>query len=412
MTERNDRDKMDRIIVICPNSECQQGLRLPKIHKPLEATCPRCGTTFSYDYDAFQKVSKVFIKTRPEEKVKWYYKRWAVILFLILLPPIGIGLMWAGSRFQRLTKVLITVILGFLLLTWYYSRGGILSLLIPPIIIGVILLWAKSKLRKPAKVWLTIILICSSIWITKHSGLLPEDKIYLPSANSALISELNKQVFEKRMGTKRIKTTPQIVEVQGRAVVSIETNRGQGSGFIISENGIIVTNYHVLKGAHSAQVKLMNGDVYDDVSLIAADRKKDLALIKIAASGLSTINLGDSDKVKAGQRVVVIGNPLGLKNTVSDGLLSAVRDFKGIKLLQTSAPISPGSSGGPLFNMRGEVIGITSLICSSRWGQNLNFAIPINDVKTLIKTEKTFIEMLRRFPELSKKEIRTTFFDN
>jgi uncharacterized C2H2 Zn-finger protein len=405
MNEGNNNDKIERIIVTCPNPECQQRLRLPKIHRLLEVKCPECGTVFRYNYDAFQKVSRVFIKTKPEEGVKWYYRRWAIILFLILFPPMGIGLMWGGSRFQRSTKVLITIILGFLLLTWYYSQRGIFSLLIPLVPIGIILLWARLKLQRPAKVWLTIILVFSSIWLTKHSGLFLDDKIYLPPADSILIDELDMQIFEKRAETEKIKTIPQIVEVQGSGVVSIETDKGQGSGFIISQSGIIVTNYHVLKGVHSVQITLTRGDVYNDVSLIAADRKKDLALIKIGASGLPTINLGDSDDVKVGQPVVAIGNPLGLKDTVTEGIISAIRDFKKVKILQTNAAVSPGSSGGPLFNMCGEAIGITS--ASVMWGQNLNFAIPINELKLLIKTEKTFIEMLGRFPELSRKEIRT-----
>lgn len=396
--------KTDRIIVICPNPECQQKLSLPVVHKPLEVTCPKCHTVFSYNYDAFQKVSKVFTETKPEEKLKWYYRRWVVILFLILLPPIGIGLMWGGSKFKRSIKILLTIIFGYLIVVWNYADGGIIRLVTLAIPVGVILLWARSQLHRPVKVWLTVIFVSLAFVSSWYTNVVLEKEIGLPLlTDSALINELDRKISKESVTTKKLKTIPQIAKSQGRSVVFIETDKGiQGSGFIISQDGVIITNHHVLEGAHSARVTLPDGNVYDGVSLVAVDHEKDLALIKIVASNLPVLNLGDSDKVEVGEHVVAIGNPRGWKSTVSDGLLSAVRDVKGIELLQTSAPISPGSSGGPLLNMRGEVIGITSSL--DMWGQNLNFAIPINEVKLLIKTESAFIKLLKSFPDLSTKK--------
>src|SRR3989338_2444061 len=158
-----------------------------------------------------------------------------------------------------------------------------------------------------------------------------------------------------------------------------------GSGFFISEDGLILTNYHLIKKARRLFVKLRNDTVYTRVKVVNVDVPRDIAVLKIDDKGVGQgparpVKLGDSDKVAIGQRVVAIGNPLGLENTVSDGLISAIRPAEqGIKLLQVSVPLSNGSSGGPLFNLQGEVIGVVA--ASLQKGQSLNFAIPINSVK-------------------------------
>ncbi|HEX7358848.1 MAG TPA: trypsin-like peptidase domain-containing protein, partial [Bryobacteraceae bacterium] len=121
----------------------------------------------------------------------------------------------------------------------------------------------------------------------------------------------------------------------------------QGSGFIVASDGLIATNVHVVDGAYSATVELENGDVYDSVWVVAFDRRRDLALIRIKALNLHPVRLGDSDNLKVGEHITAIGNPSGLTDTVSDGILSAQRQVDGITLLQVTAPISPGSSGGP-----------------------------------------------------------------
>jgi serine protease Do len=159
-------------------------------------------------------------------------------------------------------------------------------------------------------------------------------------------------------------------------------DRGTGSGFIVKSEGVIVTNYHVIDGAYSASVKIANGDIYDGAFIIDADKRKDLAILKIKALNLPVARLGDSDKIEVGQHVIAIGNPLGLTNSVSDGIISAIRQVEGYKVIQLTAPISPGSSGGPLLNDAGEVIGVTF---AGLGGQNLNLAIPINYAKPIIQ---------------------------
>lgn len=161
----------------------------------------------------------------------------------------------------------------------------------------------------------------------------------------------------------------------------------KGSGFLISTDGRVVTNYHVIKSGTSAVVKLPNGAFFVVDGVLAFDKDHDVAIIKAHGNDFHTVRLGDSDHLQVGQQVVAIGNPLSLESTVSNGILSGIRVVEegGGKVLQITAPISPGSSGGPLFDMTGEVIGITAAYL--RGGENLNFAIPINEAKQLLRTK-------------------------
>ncbi len=182
--------------------------------------------------------------------------------------------------------------------------------------------------------------------------------------------------------SKGVKGIPEIVKEQADAVVflRVTTKAGErrlGSGFVVRQTGEILTNFHLVEDAKTLTVKLKNEDVYDEVTVLETDPRRDIALIKVRGWNLPVVRLGDSDLVQVGERVVAIGNPRGLEQTVTDGLISAIRDTgKGYKLFQMSAPISTGSSGGPLFNMAGEAIGITAAFLEG--GQNLNFATPIN----------------------------------
>ncbi|MEG2857224.1 MAG: trypsin-like peptidase domain-containing protein, partial [Clostridia bacterium] len=161
-----------------------------------------------------------------------------------------------------------------------------------------------------------------------------------------------------------------------------------GSGFVIANDGTIVTNYHVIEGASQLVIQMADGKQYPITQVSKYDAKRDIAILRAdAIKGHAWLSLGDSSKVVVGQSVVAIGSPLGLQNTVSDGIVSSLRQsdrVQGATDIQTTTPISNGSSGGPLFDMFGKVIGVN--YAGYDEGQNLNFAIPINEVKALMSS--------------------------
>ena len=161
--------------------------------------------------------------------------------------------------------------------------------------------------------------------------------------------------------------------------------RGVGSGFVMSQEGYILTNNHVVEDADQIKVKLANGKEYDG-KVIGRDPKTDLALIRIErASDLHPLKLGNSEDLKVGSWVVAVGSPFGLEQTVTAGIVSAKGRVIGSgpydNFIQTDASINPGNSGGPLINMKGEVVGINTAIIAS--GNGIGFAIPINMAKEI-----------------------------
>jgi hypothetical protein len=176
-----------------------------------------------------------------------------------------------------------------------------------------------------------------------------------------------------------------IYRIDAPAVVTIDTPTGLGSGVIIDPTGVVVSNLHVVDDSSNAVVTLANGDSFDDVTVIDYDPRRDLVLLKVNGQGLPTVALGDSDSLVVGDEVFAIGTPKGLAQTLSAGLVSAMRDFgEGYRRIQTTTPISLGSSGGGLFDDRGRLVGITKSL--RRDGQNLNFAVPINPVRAMLGT--------------------------
>jgi serine protease Do len=157
--------------------------------------------------------------------------------------------------------------------------------------------------------------------------------------------------------------------------------RGVGSGFILSADGYVMTNAHVVDGADEVFVTLTDSRELK-AKIIGADKRSDVALVKIEATGLPTVRIGDVTRLKVGEWVIAIGSPFGLESTVTAGIVSAKARDTGdlVKLIQTDVAINPGNSGGPLINMRGEVVGINSQIYSRSGGyMGISFAIPIDE---------------------------------
>ncbi len=160
-----------------------------------------------------------------------------------------------------------------------------------------------------------------------------------------------------------------------------------GSGFFVRD-GEIASNLHVIKGAAKGYAKLVGQKTkYDIEGITAVDPQRDLVVLKISAASSPVLSLGKSDAVQVGEPIYAIGNPQGLEGTFSQGIVSSIRKVGADKLLQITAPISPGSSGGPVLNGRGEVIGIS--VATFRGGQNLNFAIPSSYLKALLNKAGT-----------------------
>ncbi|MGV0025687.1 HhoA/HhoB/HtrA family serine endopeptidase [Phormidesmis priestleyi] len=164
--------------------------------------------------------------------------------------------------------------------------------------------------------------------------------------------------------------------------------RGTGSGFIISQDGQVVTNAHVVAGADRVTVILRDGRRFEG-EVVGVDRVTDTAVVKIKATGLPTVKLGNSDNLQPGQAAIAIGNPLGLDNTVTQGIVSATGRSSAdvgvpaerVEFIQTDAAINPGNSGGPLLNAAGEVIGMNTAIIQG--AQGLGFAIPVNTFRRI-----------------------------
>ena len=190
-------------------------------------------------------------------------------------------------------------------------------------------------------------------------------------------------------------TAPQIAEKALAATVSLEmqdTNGvilGRGSGFFVRPN-LIATNYHVIEGAARGTAKLVDRHKTSTIEGITAiDKTNDLALLKVTMQGIKSLSLADSDTVLIGETVFVAGNPMGLEGTISEGIISSRRDRYTKERLQMTAPISPGSSGGPVLNRKGKVIGVSVATYRGLAAQNLNFAIPSNYLKTLLAQSGT-----------------------
>jgi serine protease Do len=186
--------------------------------------------------------------------------------------------------------------------------------------------------------------------------------------------------FFKRFGLPT-PNTPRQAPRQNRPQQEEEQPRGVGSGFILSADGLIMTNAHVVDGADEVLVTLTDKREFK-AKIIGADKRTDVALVKIEASGLPAVKVGDVNRLRVGEWVMAIGSPFGLENTVTAGIVSAKQRDTGdyLPFIQTDVAINPGNSGGPLINMRGEVVGINSQIYSRSGGfMGISFSIPMDE---------------------------------
>lgn len=232
----------------------------------------------------------------------------------------------------------------------------------------------RQKIQKRTAVMACVVLLCMNLLCSTAS------------AATLVVIDLADIVDE---------TSPSVVEVftetkQVSSWFQEYVTEGAGSGVILSEDGYIVTNHHVIDGANTIKVRLSNGQAYTAV-LTGTDEKTDLAVLKINVSRLPAAKLADSSTVRVGDFVIAIGNPLGeLGGTVTEGIISAkdrevTIDGETMTLLQTSAAVNPGNSGGGLFNLDGELVGVVNAKSSGDDIEGLAFAIPANTVKEITR---------------------------
>lgn len=229
------------------------------------------------------------------------------------------------------------------------------------------------------------------------------DQVKAPAADGAEAAEATPagQIF--RMATNPVALPVQAnVERVGGAVVLIQSPTGLGSGFIIHPDGYVITNHHVVAGETELSVTRfvrsageMERVRHQRIRIVATDPRADLALLKIedakGVTAFETVPLGDSQGLAEGQAVFAIGSPLGLDRTVSQGIVSSRnRLVDGLLYIQTTTQINPGNSGGPLFNLRGEVVGVNNMKAMAVGVEGLNFAIPATILKNFLRNRDAF----------------------
>ena len=196
-----------------------------------------------------------------------------------------------------------------------------------------------------------------------------------------------------------LRTVRELVEELGEGVVQVRTPSGLGSGFILNEDGFLITNFHVIEGETQIWAELyhqkdgaLERKSYKDVRIVAMNKFADLALLRIEDKDtpkFKSVTFGSADALAVGERVFAIGSPLGLERTVTEGIVSTkTRQIGGDLYLQTTAQINPGNSGGPLFNLAGQVIGVTNMKITA--GEGLGFAIPVEVVKFFLNHRDAF----------------------
>jgi len=260
------------------------------------------------------------------------------------------------------------------------------------------------------------------VWSSSDNSILSVDrtgKVTAVSVGTAVVTAVSQDGSKSTSCTftvvakETVFTVDEVAE-NAASIVYIEAKNNKGisyafgSGCIISSDGTVITNYHVIDGAYNLVVKTKDGTEYGIEGVLGYSKDKDLAILKLKnATGLPVSKLGDSDAIEVGQQIVAIGNPLGSIDKVSTGTILGVNDSNSSlrvgKDILISAPIDHGSSGGGLYDMNGQIVGITYALGADDNGNNLYFAIPINDVKPLLGVKT--ITSIEDFYALNKPEI-------
>jgi serine protease Do len=220
-----------------------------------------------------------------------------------------------------------------------------------------------------------------------------------PQAQTTAEASAGQGFYRTDLSSSPDQSVRELVKTLGSAVVQVRTPAGLGSGFFLNRDGFLITNFHVVEGETQISVEVfyqkdgqLERKTYKQVRIIALNKFGDLALLHIEdkdAPQFASITLGDSDKLSVGDSVFAIGSPMGLERTVTQGIVSTkTREIEGVLYLQTTAQINPGNSGGPLFNLRGEVVGVTNMKIT--FGEGLGFAIPIETVKYFLNHRDAF----------------------
>jgi serine protease Do len=242
--------------------------------------------------------------------------------------------------------------------------------------------------------------------ITKDEEPAPTTKSTTKGTPAPTAAPANKTPAKREGELYVVNTTPppersvrELEKMLGEAVVQVRTPGGLGSGFFLNEEGYLITNFHVIEGETQISIEVyhqrggqLERKTYKSIRIVAMNKFHDLALLKIEdkdAPKFAFVPLGDTENLAVGERVFAIGSPLGLERTVTEGIVSTTtRQMQGEVYLQTTAQINPGNSGGPLFNLRGEVLGVTNMKVA--FGEGIGFAIPIESVKRFLKYRDAF----------------------
>ncbi len=285
------------------------------------------------------------------------------------------------------------------------SRADVVQLKDKAAITGKVL--AEKKDQVVVDVGYTVLVVPRSQVVKIKKGSAPEpaepqEKPSVAVAAAALAATPGTRtnaLFRSEGSAQAERTVRELVTQLGESVVQVRTPGGLGSGFFLNEEGFLITNFHVIEGETQISVEVysqrsgqLDRKSYKQTRIVAINKFADLALLKIEDAGapkFPPVALGDTEALAVGERVFAIGSPLGLERTVTEGIISTkTRQLQGELYLQTTAQINPGNSGGPLFNLRGQVIGVTNM--KMTFGEGLGFAIPVETVKYFLTHREAY----------------------